>query len=81
MTNQGVDFPLGGMPAGALAALIPEPSSPFPGMTLRDWFAGQALPGLIARDPDGILGSGDYAEMAYEIADAMLYQRAKAVPA
>ena len=41
------------------------------GMSLRDWFAGQALEG---RGYDG-WGAQDIAEMAYEIADAMLEAR------
>jgi len=47
------------------------------GMTLRDWFAGQALAGLMARPGD----PGRYAECAtvmYMIADAMLAERSKA---
>ena len=42
------------------------------GMTLRDWFAGQALAGLIAQCnmPDEV-----YARMAYTLADTMLQQR------
>ncbi len=42
------------------------------GMTLRDWFAGQALSRLVhvgERDPDEV------AELAYAIADAMLNER------
>ncbi len=38
------------------------------GMTLRDWFAGQALAGLLARGPAK-------AELAYTYADAMLKAR------
>lgn len=40
------------------------------GMTLRDWFAGQVLAGGITMGPEGA------AKFAYEIADAMLAQRA-----
>lgn len=48
-----------------------------PGMTLRDWFAGQALGW-----PDtGGLSPSEAAEYAYEYADAMLVQRAKAIAA
>lgn len=43
------------------------------GMSLRDWFAGQALSGLITyRGLDQAL-----TEDAYRVADAMLAERAK----
>ncbi len=48
------------------------------GMSLRDWFAGQALCGLIASNDEN---AGDRLEelpgYAYQIADAMLAQREK----
>mgnify|MGYP000194490858 CR=1 FL=1 len=47
------------------------------GMTLRDWFAGQAIGGLCA-DPSNhqlFSGHGDAAINAYAIADAMLAAR------
>jgi hypothetical protein len=61
---------------------------PYPenGMTLRDWFAGRAISGLLAEpqpeDGEPELGLGrDYAanaaRAAYRIADAMLSERAK----
>lgn len=44
------------------------------GMTLRDWFAGQALVGGMA----GVAGDpAEFAEEAYAIADAMLAEREK----
>lgn len=55
---------------------------PQKGMTLRDYFAGQALVGLLA----GERAAGSYhermvdsdtAERAYEFADAMIAERAK----
>lgn len=42
------------------------------GMTLRDWFAGQALAGMVARECDAA------PVYAYFLADAMLAERAKA---
>ena len=52
-------------------------------MTLRDWFAGQALVGIIASDPskwgdrsDETMGQS-VSRNAYEMADAMLAERAK----
>lgn len=56
-----------------------------PGMTLRDWFAGQALAGLLGNNIDGpnktIEGqTGHFSGMAYAYADAMLAERAKDSP-
>jgi hypothetical protein len=44
------------------------------GMTLRDWFAGQALAGLCA-NPSINMGSHATAEAAYLSADAMFIAR------
>ena len=44
-----------------------------PGMTLRDYFAGQALAGLVSKTSH--LTHDTHAELAYQIADAMLKQR------
>lgn len=52
---------------------LPERTHTCPGMTLRDWFAGQALSGILANpmlDP-----SEDLTAAAYEQADAMLDAR------
>ena len=46
-------------------------------MTLRDYFAGQALVGLCACPTIHLPGLDDYARHAYEQADAMLAERAK----
>ena len=43
------------------------------GMTLRDWFASQALIGIMAYN--GTKGCGYMANVAYEYADAMLAAR------
>lgn len=50
-----------------------------PGMSLRDWFAGQALIGILG-SRNGFLidvGCDDAPEWAYQIADAMLAEREK----
>lgn len=44
-----------------------------PGMTLRDYFAGQALAGWLASfPPDCGVKAKQCAELAYELADAMI---------
>jgi hypothetical protein len=48
----------------------------FTGMTLRDWFAGQALVGLYANPGTMDLSSGMIAATAYSMADAMMKERA-----
>jgi hypothetical protein len=50
---------------------------PDPGMSLRDWFAGQVLVGLLASErPDFHIPSKEKAAItAYEYADAMLAAR------
>ena len=48
------------------------------GMTLRDYFAAQAMQGLFGRDLDvAHLDAGTLAVMAYEYADAMMEVRAE----
>lgn len=61
-------------PREARAEAFPEQE----GMSLRDWFAGQAIQGLIASND---AEAGDRVEelpaYAYSIADAMLAERKK----
>jgi hypothetical protein len=45
-------------------------------MSLRDWFAGQALAGMLAK-PVNRTGMDAVASDAYNYADAMLAERAK----
>ncbi len=48
------------------------------GMTLRDWFAGQALAWLLDTTPTGAGGFPDsLVRRAYQIADAMIQNRAR----
>lgn len=44
------------------------------GMSLRDWFAGKALVGLLA-SPDNPISSTAMAQACYKLADAMLHER------
>ncbi len=48
-----------------------------PGMSLRDWFAGMALQGMLANPHRQILSGRAAAVDAYISADAMLAERAK----
>ena len=46
------------------------------GMTLRDWFAGQAIAGASSPTPESwSLGPHDHAAWAYQVADAMMEAR------
>ena len=50
------------------------------GMTLRDWFAGQALPGILSSSGcklfrEDEIAQHELAEYAYRLADAMLKAR------
>lgn len=46
-------------------------------MTLRDWFAGQALAGYCARTNAEHLSAETLANQTYIIADAMIAERTK----
>ena len=54
-----------------------DPLHCYPGMTLRDWFAGQALSFCLAEFGGNADDQRQYAEAAYQIADAMLKERDK----
>jgi hypothetical protein len=45
------------------------------GMTLRDWFAGMAMQGLISGDLDQRMNPERVGEFAWEQADQMIKQR------
>jgi hypothetical protein len=48
------------------------------GMTLRDYFAGQAITGVMASlIPSGWIGYEDASKYAYRFADAMIQERNK----
>ena len=61
----------------ALTAVLSDTGPTFPG-TLRDWFAGQALAGLLASpNTDTSTTNRHMAVVAHGLADAMLAERAK----
>lgn len=74
----GVENP-SAFPNGLMGSLAESP-----GMTLRDWFAGQCLAGPVATmvryhlDERISFTEAQAATMAYELADALLAERAKA---
>lgn len=53
---------------------FPRPVDGYEGMTLLDWFAGQALAGMLA-DHTRAMDTEEYAAHAYEFAVAMLHAR------
>ena len=70
-----------GGPAFPLQSIGPDFAPGYSGMTLRDWFAGKAMQGLIASPrgtPNGEdATTGYYAMAAYAMADSMIAEREK----
>lgn len=60
---------------GGPAFPVPR-DAPVDGMSLRDWFAGQALAGMLA-DASRSGSVEHYVDDAYSIADSMLAERQK----
>ena len=77
------ECPKNGGPAFPLQSIGPDFAPGYGGMTLRDYFAGQALAGVMNRMHEDIqhLGSTTFpsnvACHAYRLADAMLKERSK----
>ena len=59
---------------GGPAFPVPHPRQDR-GMTLRDWFAGQALAGTMAYPNSGTYTVEENAVFCYKVADAMLKAR------
>jgi hypothetical protein len=55
---------------------FPSGQTYFAGMSLRDWFAGMALQGMLAT-PGMRYSEGSTAQGAYAYADVMLKERSK----
>ena len=73
--NGGPAFPIKGRGAFDLELVQAE------GMSLRDWFAGQALVGITAHPTNNDAeGGAFFAGEAYRMADAMIAARSEAKP-
>ena len=68
---------------GGDAFPMSTPTDIYPGMTLRDWFAGQAMAGLLAATahPNSTgpahLTDTEWAEKAFSLSDALIAERSK----
>lgn len=51
-----------------------------PALNLREWFAGQALAGILAWPGGGNMGSKEVVEICVQLADALLFELAKPAP-
>jgi len=81
MSDTDTSLPNAGMPADGPAFPLKISTSDgsttiYPGMMLRDWFAGQALAGMVCH-PKALADAEGLAGACYEIADAMLAARMK----
>lgn len=48
-----------------------------PGMSLRDWFAGKALQGMVSGSQGLEISIREFAKSSYELADEMIAEREK----
>lgn len=60
---------------GGPAFPVPQYRNTLPGMSLRDWFAGQALAGIMANADNGWADHNELSNTAFIYADAMLAAR------
>jgi hypothetical protein len=56
-------------------AFSSDPGMTYGGMTLRDWFAGQAMQGMLSASEN--YQTRELARYAFDVADTMLSQREK----
>lgn len=70
----GSAFPIAATEKRSGSVTVRSPGSK--GLSKRDWFAGQALVGVMKERPEAT--ADEIASSAYGIADAMLRHRAKA---
>jgi len=76
MSNDGgLAFPFTWYSKDSTGEVVPRESHP--GMTLRDYFAGQALAGMISLDHPATpnITAQEFAKSSYQMADAMLREK------
>lgn len=81
MSNESKDD-IPAFPAGIATTAAGDVYHGLPGMSLLDWFAGQALAGILASQTSSETETdswGTDARCAYAAADAMLSERAKSL--
>jgi len=64
-----------GGPAFPMQVRLANGTDNFSGMSLRDWFAGQALAGMLGNTDWSSASGQDLADFAFEASDAMLAAR------
>ena len=62
-------------PAFPVEIIYTQENEKFNGMTLRDYFAAQAMTGLLTAELVGEYSNEHVAEISYRIADAMMKAR------
>ncbi len=73
--NSGPAFPAPAIPDSG-KGVGPFPADASQGMSLRDWFAGQSLIGLLSSGTEPpSMTVANFATLAYDYADAMLQAR------
>jgi hypothetical protein len=78
MNTGGSAFPRSGFAPEGVRSEDCDITDAREGMTLRDWFAGQALIGLMSDPglrPDNVAEFAHMASRLYQVADAMLAHR------
>jgi len=75
INNGGPAFPLPDLSGYGIGPFEKDGSYQMSGMSLRDWFAGQALMGFLANTKRPTTYAADDAAWAYTIADAMILAR------
>ena len=73
-TDGGPAFPSGEYVEGRREDGTPVKLARYPGMTLRQWYAGMAMQGILYHNLEGPGSDANMARWSFELADAMLSQ-------